>query len=68
MISEYGDVSHPAITSFLGDVVQVGEQVILFFWNSSMPSGPAAVSLIGLSLNELEEAISLVFPVTPMQS
>ena len=31
MISEYGDVSHPAITSFLGDVVQVGEQVILFF-------------------------------------
>ena len=26
-----------------------------------MPSGPAAVSLIGLSLNELEEVISLVF-------
>ena len=26
-----------------------------------MPSGPAAVSLIGLSLNELEQVISLVF-------
>jgi len=31
LFSDYGDVSHPTITSFLRDVVQVGEQVILFF-------------------------------------
>jgi hypothetical protein len=31
MLNMHGDVSHPTITGFLRDIVQVREQVILFF-------------------------------------